>query len=211
MLTYLYFYTICSFITIIDNIFILIFLYSVKIKKFITKFKVKLLYFKDKLIINLPFFIFFLLFCLYIKNPLLHFFLYNEECKSIILYLILNFFLIKIFKNFFSFFNLNKIIFLFILKVYQFLIFYPPILGKHIYSQIYISYHPSVGAMIHAALLHVEPVLRSVMYEARREMMPYSHQVAASNAICEAIPNVNNQWHLIFVEHRDRYAAQEAY
>jgi hypothetical protein len=65
--------------------------------------------------------------------------------------------------------------------------------------------------MIDEADSYVDPALWSVINKAQYEIRQSSSQRIAAVAVCEAIPNQNNVWHLIFNEHKRRYEAREAY
>jgi hypothetical protein len=124
----------------------------------------------------------------------------------------LNIFLILIFKKIFFFFDLNKVIFLFSQKIYDLLTFYPPRLYKScLQSKLFIFYHPNIVTMLWVANNRVYPVMLDGLIEARNEMERCSHKQAAGAAICEAIPNKNNVWHMIFAEHRGSYSDKHAF
>ena len=76
--------------------------------------------------------------------------IYNPTIEGIILCLILNIFLIFFIKKIFGFFDLNKKIFLFSQKIYDFLTMdiprvYP---SKSLYCNIFLCYHKNVHHML---------------------------------------------------------------
>lgn len=191
----------------------LYFVFYTNIHKVIKNIRNKFSCFIPKVIINLPFFILLLLFCFYIKNPLLHsIFTYSQlDLKDIILIFILNVLLIKIFKNFFLFFELNKNIFLFSLKIYQFFTYHPITLYKCLYSGICLRYSQHLIVMLSNSDNYVQPALWSFMGQAHREVDAAFQERLRAYLICGAMPDQNNQWYLIFDEHKRRYGARQAF
>lgn len=209
LLAYIYTLWFIYYINIfVDTIFIFICFYHIKIVKLLVqKIWIKLILIQKHLIFNLPFIIFFYLFSIYIKNPLLYS-IFMVEWYGIVLYLISNIILIKIFKNFFFLFDFNRVIYLFLCKIYKFLTFNPLMLYKSLYSTILIPYMPTLSHMETIGRTHVQSIANRAMYKARTEMDNYRILYHDSIAVCAAIPDKNNQWHMVFHEEARRSLSQ---
>lgn len=87
-----------------------------------------------------PYFAVLLLFSLYIKNPLLcYIYTYcGEFYCGLIVCIIFNIFIVKLFQKIFLLFKLNERIISFFLIIYNFFIYYRPVSYKGLYSIIFI-------------------------------------------------------------------------
>jgi hypothetical protein len=89
-------------------------------------------------------------------------------------------------------FDLNKVILLFLLKIYEFLTLDIPTLYKCLHSAIVIPYMSSLTHMEAIARGSVQYIARHARNKASHEMSLSLYQCNASLAVCEAIPYENN-------------------
>lgn len=156
------------------------------------------------LIKKIPYFVLFWLFSWYVKNPMLYI-IYGYSSSywvGIIICIILNIFILYLFKKIYFFLKLNEIIISLFFLVLDFFS-YSPVLDNCLYSIITIPYS-NYDSMLARAKAIRDTAERASM-KAYRKKIECDEQIGVSTAICEAIPDRNNVWNQIFYNHLQKY------
>lgn len=156
------------------------------------------------LIKKIPYFVLFLLFSRYVKNPMLYiiFGYISLYWVGIIICIILNIFILYLFKKIYFFLKLNEIIISLFFLVLDFFS-YSPVLENCLYSIITIPYSNYDSMLAQAKV--IKDTARRASFKASCNKRECEEQIGASTAICEAIPNGNNVWNQIFYSHLKKY------